>query len=139
MMDTGLHSKGRNRAWALKLFEDYAWDTSDVAVKEVTRYQSIPGQAVTYMIGQLAIMKFRDKANNTLNEQFNIKEFHYQVLRQGPSPLRYLEEVIDKYISCVQDKKEKGCDEVMKPPASKSYGSQRRSVLEGMQLSPWVM
>lgn len=79
MMDTGLHYKGKTRAWALKLFEDYAWDTSDVAVKEVTRYQSIPGQAVTYMLGQLAIMKFKDDANSTLSKKFNIKDFHYQV------------------------------------------------------------
>ena len=80
MMDTGLHSKGRTRDWALKLFADYAWDTSDVAVKEVTRYQSIPGQAVTYMLGQLSIMEFKDKANSTLKEKFKIKDFHYQVI-----------------------------------------------------------
>ena len=80
MMDTGLHYKGKTRDWALKLFEDYAWDTSDVAVKEVTRYQSIPGQAVTYMLGQLAIMELLDEANGTLKEKFNIKDFHYQVI-----------------------------------------------------------
>ena len=81
MMDTGLHFKGYSRAWALKMFEDYAWDTSDVAVKEVTRYQSIPGQAVTYMLGQLAIMRLKDQANSTLKEKFNIKDFHYQVIK----------------------------------------------------------
>lgn len=79
MMDTGLHFKGNSRAWALKMFEDYAWDTSDVAVKEVTRYQSIPGQAVTYMLGQLVIMRLNDQANSTLKDKYNIKDFHYQV------------------------------------------------------------
>ena len=61
------------------MFEDYAWDTSDVAVKEVTRYQSIPGQAVTYMLGQLVIMRLNDQANSTLKDKYNIKDFHYQV------------------------------------------------------------
>lgn len=137
MMDTGLHFKGYSRAWALKMFEDYAWDTSDVAVKEVTRYQSIPGQAVTYMLGQLAIMRLKDQANSTLKEKFNIKDFHYQVLRQGPSPLSYLEESVNKYISCVQDKEEKGCDDVLNPPVS--HGSQKESIFRDMGFSPWVV
>ena len=79
MMDTGLHYKGKTRAWALKMFEDYAWDTSDVAKKEVTRYQSLPGQAVTYMIGQLAIMRLQNESSMKLKDKFNIKDFHYQV------------------------------------------------------------
>ena len=79
MMDTGLHYKGKTRAWALKMFEDYAWDTSDVAEKEVTRYQSLPGQAVTYMIGQLAIMRLQNESSMKLKDKFNIKDFHYQV------------------------------------------------------------
>lgn len=83
MMDAGLHSKGKTRAWALNLFKQYAWDTSDVAVKEVTRYQSLPGQAVTYMLGQLAIMRLRQEANSTLKEKFDIKDFHYQVNSQS--------------------------------------------------------
>jgi uncharacterized protein (DUF885 family) len=35
--------------------EEYAWDTTDKATKDVTRYQSNPGQATAYMIGQLEI------------------------------------------------------------------------------------
>jgi len=139
MMDTGLHFKGNSRAWALTMFEEYAWDTSDVAVKEVTRYQSIPGQAVTYMLGQLAIMRLKDQANSTLKEKFNTKDFHYQVLRQGPSPLSYLEESVKKYISCVQDKEEKGCDDVLNPPAPKPQGSQKESFFRDMGFSPWVV
>ena len=80
MMDTGLHSKGKSRAWALKMFADYAWDTSDVAVKEVTRYQTLPGQAVTYMLGQLSIMRLKNETSKALKKKFNIKDFHYQVI-----------------------------------------------------------
>ena len=80
MMDTGLHYKGKSRAWALQMFEEYAWDTSDVASKEVTRYQSLPGQAVTYMLGQLFIIRLKKRAQEALKEKFNIKDFHYQVI-----------------------------------------------------------
>ena len=81
MMDTGLHVKGKRRDWAKNLFAQYAWDTSDVADKEITRYLSVPGQAVTYMLGQLVIMKLKKEAEDELKDNFNIKDFHYQVNR----------------------------------------------------------
>lgn len=80
VVDTGLHFKGKSRDWALKLFADYAWDTSDKVEKEVTRYQSIPGQAVTYMLGQLSIMELKEEAEKALGEKFNLKDFHFQVV-----------------------------------------------------------
>jgi len=80
VVDTGLHFKGKSRDWAIKLFADYTWDTSDKVEKEVTRYQSIPGQAVTYMLGQLSIMELKNEAENTLGEKFNLKDFHFQVV-----------------------------------------------------------
>ena len=80
IVDTGLHYKGKSRDWALRLFDDYAWDTSDKVEKEVTRYQSIPGQAVTYMLGQLSIMELKQEAEKALGEKFNLKDFHFQVI-----------------------------------------------------------
>ena len=80
IVDTGLHYKGKSRDWALRLFADYAWDTSDKVEKEVTRYQSIPGQAVTYMLGQLSIMELKQEAEKALGEKFNLKDFHFQVI-----------------------------------------------------------
>ena len=74
---------------ALKLFDEKAWDTSDKAVKEVTRYQSNPGQASAYMIGQLKIWQIRNetKAKIEANRKiFSEKDFHYQILSQGSSP-----------------------------------------------------
>lgn len=80
VVDIGLHFKGKSRDWAIKLFADYTWDTSDKVEKEVTRYQSIPGQAVTYMLGQLSIMELKKEAETALGESFNLKDFHFQVL-----------------------------------------------------------
>ena len=68
-----------NREEGLSLLSEYAWDTSDVARKEMTRYQSGAGQASAYMIGQLVIQKLRDYAEKNLKGDFILKEFHYQV------------------------------------------------------------
>ena len=69
----------------------YLWDDSDIALKEVTRYQSVPGQATSYMIGQLHIVKLREYAKKKLGKAFSLKYFHFQVLYQGSAPLSFLE------------------------------------------------
>lgn len=68
-----------SRREGLSLLAEYAWDTSDVAQKEMTRYQSGAGQASSYMIGQLVIERLRNYAERSLKGNFNLKEFHYQV------------------------------------------------------------
>lgn len=89
------------RTHALSLFEQYAWDTSDFAVKEVTRYQSDPGQATAYMLGRLALIELRNKTKNALKDKFSLQDFHYQVLSQGSAPLSFLQSHIDRYIKCM--------------------------------------
>ena len=112
-MDSGLHYEGFSRSKALKYFADFAWDTSDVAQKEVTRYQSGSGQATAYMIGQLHIMKLREYAKKELGKKFSLKDFHYQILSQGSAPLGHLEDSIKRYVSCVKSPDEEGCDVVL--------------------------
>ena len=46
---------------------------------QVTRYQSDPGQAAAYMIGQLDIKNARKYAEDTLKDKFRLQDFHYQV------------------------------------------------------------
>ncbi|KAK3747768.1 hypothetical protein QZH41_008800 [Actinostola sp. cb2023] len=102
IVDTGLHYRNMTRAEAIKMFNDYAWAKGDSVAKEVTRYQSNAGQAVSYMIGRRHLMKIRAYAEKQLGSKFNLKDFHYQVLSQGTAPLSYLEDHIKKYVSCVK-------------------------------------
>ncbi len=116
------------RSQAAKLFEDYAWDTTEKATKDLTRYQSDPGQATAYMIGQLAIWKLRNDTKNALakaNIKFNEQEFHFHILSQGSSPLDYLTSYINEYIACKISPKTEGCDSILKPKkmVNKSVGS----------------
>lgn len=101
----------------MKYFADYAWDTSDSAEKEVTRYQSVPGQATAYMIGQLKIIELREFATRELGNNFNLKDFHFYLLAQGSAPPSYLEESIHEYVRCAKDQKQEGCDDVLNPVA----------------------
>ena len=115
IVDSGLHYQGFSRQKALKFFADYAWDKSGEALREVTRYQSAPGQATAYMIGQQHIKKLREYAKNNLKDKFNLRDFHYHLLSQGSSPLSYLEESIETYVKCVKNEDAAGCYEILNP------------------------
>jgi len=115
--DTAFHSIGNlTRAQVRDIKYRYLWDDSDIPDKEITRYQSIPGQAITYLFGKLQIMELRKKAERMLGDKFNIKDFHFHILHYGPTPFKFLKEMVDKFIECVLDPHLKGCDEVLRPP-----------------------
>lgn len=115
VVDTGLHSKQLTREDALNMFQKYVWDDSDITLKEVTRYQSAPGQATSYMVGQLHIMKLRQYAKKRLGKNFNLKDFHFHVLSQGSVPLEFLEQSIEEYVDCTLNKQKDGCDDILAP------------------------
>ena len=110
LVDTGLHFKGNDQKWALRELKKYTWYENDYDRKSVVRYMSCPGQATSYMIGRLAIMKARKMAEDDLKEKFDIRDFHYQVLSIGQSPLGYLEEHIERYLSCKKNPEQLYCD-----------------------------
>lgn len=98
VVDTGLHYKG----WTREQVLDFMYENSAVrearAVSEAERYMAIPSQALAYKIGQLKISSLRAKAEKALGEQFDIREFHNQVLLDGALPLDVLENKIDRWI-----------------------------------------
>jgi uncharacterized protein (DUF885 family) len=59
---------------------------------------AIPGQALSYKIGQLKILELREKAKAELKDAFDIKVFHQKVLESGVMPLALLEQKINSWI-----------------------------------------
>ncbi|MBR50993.1 MAG: DUF885 domain-containing protein [Gammaproteobacteria bacterium] len=99
VVDTGMHYKDWSRDDAIKLFvENSAKSKLDIE-NEVDRYIAWPGQALAYKIGQLKIMELRDKAELKLGDKFDIKDFHYEVLKRGSLPLDLLEFYIEEWIN----------------------------------------
>lgn len=89
VVDTGLHTKGWTRQQAI----DYG-----ISPSEVERYVVMPGQATSYMIGQLRIYELREKARKALGPKFSLKAFHNAVLAAGALPLSLMEVEVDAYI-----------------------------------------
>ena len=99
VVDTGIHSKGWSRQQAI----DYMLANSSKGVTDATaeieRYIAIPGQALAYKVGALKIQELRTRAESKLGDDFDIKEFHAQVLDTGSLPLSILEQKIDRWIA----------------------------------------
>lgn len=89
VVDTGLHAK----RWTRQQGIDFGIEPS-----EVDRYVVLPGQACSYMIGQLRLLEIRDRARETLGEKFSLKDFHDVVLRTGTTPLDLLEQEVERYV-----------------------------------------
>ena len=99
VVDTGMHYKDWTRDDAINLFiENSAKSILDIE-NEVDRYIAWPGQALAYKIGQLKILELRSKAEKELGEQYDIKDFHDEVLKRGSLPLDLLEYYIDEWIN----------------------------------------
>jgi uncharacterized protein (DUF885 family) len=91
VVDTGLHAKRWTRQQAI----DYLQQGN---VSEVERYVVQPGQACSYMIGQLKLIELRERARRELGPRFSLKQYHNLVLGTGMVPLDILEQQVDQWI-----------------------------------------
>ena len=99
VVDTGMHAKGWTREEAIQFSKDHEAESEAAIISEIERYMIAPGQALSYKIGQLKILELRKRANDALGDNFDIREFHNQVLGTGSLPLEVLEKKIDRWIA----------------------------------------
>ena len=98
VVDTGIHYFGWSRDRAIDFFLTNAAKTRADIVNEIDRYIGWPGQALAYKIGQLKILELRSRAEETLGEQFDIRDFHDHLLGAGAIPLDALEARMSAWI-----------------------------------------
>lgn len=99
VIDTGLHAKGWTREQSIAYFLDNVPQGEVVATQEVERYIAIPGQALSYKIGELKLRELRARAEKALGAKFDIRAFHDEVLAHGSVPLSVLEAAVDRWIT----------------------------------------
>ncbi|MET4572066.1 uncharacterized protein (DUF885 family) [Stenotrophomonas rhizophila] len=98
VIDTGVHHKGWTREKALAYLRDHTALSEHEVTTEVDRYISWPGQALSYKLGEIAIVRLRGEAEKALGDRFDVKSFHDAVLSQGSVPLPVLDAQIRAYI-----------------------------------------
>ncbi len=103
VVDTGIHRYG----WTREDVLDYMYANAAVqearAVAEAERFMAIPGQALSYKVGELGIREMRANAEAALGEDFDIRDFHAIVLDGGPLPLAVLQARVERWVASERD------------------------------------
>jgi uncharacterized protein (DUF885 family) len=99
VVDTGIHAQGWSREQAIEYMLANAPVGQTDAVSEIERYIANPGQALAYKVGALKIQELRARATERLGEDFDVREFHTQVLIDGALPLDVLEAKLDRWLA----------------------------------------
>jgi uncharacterized protein (DUF885 family) len=86
IVDTGIHAFGWTRDRAIAQLEEAGVPDVD-AVIETDRYITMPGQALSYKIGQFEIERRRAETERREGPAFSLRDFHDRVLELGTLPL----------------------------------------------------
>lgn len=98
VVDTGMHVKGWSRERAMNFMTNNTALSTHNVKTEIDRYISWAGQALSYKIGEITIRKLRKRTETKLGQNFDVREFHHQILKNGSVPLQVLEDQINAYI-----------------------------------------
>lgn len=99
VVDAGIHSKGWTREEAIQYSLENEAESEASITSEIERYMAGAGQALSYKIGQLKILALREEAQEALQDDFDIREFHNIVLESGCVPLTVLENKINTWVT----------------------------------------
>ena len=99
VVDTGFHYKRWTRQQVIDFFHEHAGLDEPTVQAETDRYMVMPGQALSYKIGQLEILRLRQYAKDRLKEKFDIRPFHDEVLDAGALPLDVLSRRIHAWVA----------------------------------------
>ena len=77
---------------ATEMLRDVGFQPADMATSEIIRYFGWPGQAISYKLGEKAILDLR--AERSAADDFDLKAFHADLLSMGSIRLDLLRELI---------------------------------------------
>jgi uncharacterized protein (DUF885 family) len=98
VVDAGMHALGWTRQQAIDYMLENTAESESSVTAEVDRYIAVPGQATSYMLGNLEIRRLREQARAALGDRFDIRAFHDRILEDGAVPLVMLREKIERWI-----------------------------------------
>jgi uncharacterized protein (DUF885 family) len=98
VVDTGLHAKRWSREQAIHWFASTNGSSIEEVTSEVDRYCAWPGQACGYKVGHSEINRLRTRAQRTLGERFDLRQFDDMIVKSGGVPMVTLARIVDAFI-----------------------------------------
>ena len=99
VVDTGVHYKHWTREQMVDFFHEHSSVEDPDVQAEVDRYIAWPAQALAYKLGQLEILKLRDRAQRELGSKYDIRAFHDEILNGGALPMDVLDARVSAWIN----------------------------------------
>ena len=99
VLDTGVHYKHWTRQQMVDYFHEHTSQDEPDVQAETDRYIAWPAQALGYKLGQLDILRLRDKAQKELGGKYDVRAFHDEILNGGALPLDVLDERVEGWIA----------------------------------------
>ena len=105
VVDTGIHEYGMSREDAVKMFKENTALTDQNIGTEVDRYIAWPGQALSYMTGEIEIQRLRKQATDRLGkdpsgkDKIDLRAFHDVILENGTVPLSVLDGIVNDWVN----------------------------------------
>ncbi len=75
---------------AAKYLENYVPMDKESAISSAYFYAYNPGQAISYQLGKIQVIKFLNDAKRKLGDKFVLKNFHDYIVRNGNVPISLL-------------------------------------------------
>lgn len=94
MLDQAVHVDNINRAAAIKIMTDSAFQEEREAAGKWTRAQLTSAQLPVYFVGALEHFALRAEAEQRAGGAFNLREYHDKVLSYGSPPVRFVRELM---------------------------------------------
>ena len=102
VLDTGVHYKHWTRQQMVDFFHEHSSEDEPDIQAETDRYIAFPAQALSYKLGQLEILKLRERAQKELGSRYDIRAFHDEILNGGALPLDVLDARVNTWIRSVK-------------------------------------
>ncbi len=99
VVDTGIHAKKWTREEGIEYYKKNTPNAESDCIKMVERHIVMPGQATAYKVGMNKILELRNLSEEKLGSNFNIKEFHDIILKDGALPLDILTQKVEAWIA----------------------------------------
>ncbi|MGI9201883.1 MAG: DUF885 domain-containing protein [Woeseiaceae bacterium] len=103
VVDPGMHVMGWSREEAVQYLMDHTTQSRGGAISEMNRYAAVPGQATSYLLGSMEIQRMRSIAEEALGDNFDIREFHDRIIRNGSVTLPMMGAAVESWIRNKQE------------------------------------
>ena len=74
-----------------EMMNDYVHFPKEFTASEIDRYLGLPGQAISYKVGERVWLEARRRAQESQGSAFNLKDWHNKALRLGPMGLAQMQ------------------------------------------------